>query len=219
MEVAALIALAKAGAYRGYAFISSAQLASLLGVSQQTASRRLKLLEDAGHITREVLPRGQRVKLTAQGKRTIGELYTELRNILGDSGKAALTLCGEVTSGLGEGSYYMSLPGYVRQFERKLGFTPYPGTLNLALKTQEDIRTRQELVNMGGMAVKGFIHGGRRLGDVTCFNAEIEGQRAAVVLPMRTHHSLATIEVIAPVNLRQTLGLEDGDMVAVKVFV
>ncbi len=219
MEVAALIALAKAGAYRGYAFISSAQLASMLGVSQQTASRRLKLLEDAGYIAREVSPRGQQVKLTARGKRALGELYAELRTILGDSGKAALTLCGEVTSGLGEGSYYMSLEGYVRQFEERLGFTPFPGTLNLTLKTQEDIRSRQELVNIGGIAVKGFIHGGRRLGDVTCFHAELRGERVAVVLPARTHHSITTIEVIAPVNLRQKLGLKDGDVVAVKVYV
>ncbi|WP_457554685.1 DUF120 domain-containing protein [Candidatus Pyrohabitans sp.] len=219
MELAALIALAKAGAYQGYAFISSAQLASELGTSQQTASRRLKLLESRGYIAREVSPRGQRVKLTARGKRTLGELYAELRTILGDSGKAALTLCGEVSSGLGEGSYYMSLKGYVRQFEDKLGFTPFPGTLNLTLKTREDIRSRQELVNMGGIAVKGFVHGGRRLGDVTCFHAELRGERAAVVLPARTHHSLATLEVIAPVNLRQRLGLRDGDVVAVKVYV
>ena len=219
MELAALIALAKAGAYRGYAFISSAQLASELGTSQQTASRRLKLLESRGYIAREVSPRGQRVKPTARGKRTLGELYAELRAILGDSGKAALTLCGEVSSGLGEGSYYMSLKGYVTQFEDKLGFTPFPGTLNLTLKTREDIRSRQELVNMGGIAVKGFMHGGRRLGDVTCFHAELRGERAAVVLPARTHHSLATLEVIAPVNLRQRLGLRDGDVVAVKVYV
>jgi len=219
MELAALIALAKAGAYQGYTFISSAQLASMLGVSQQTASRRLRLLEDAGYIAREVSPRGQRVKLTARGKRALGELYAELREILGDSGKAALTLCGEVTSGLGEGSYYMSLPGYVKQFEDKLGFKPYPGTLNLTLKTQEDIRSRQELVNMGGIVVKGFMHSGRRLGDVTCFHAELQGERAAVVLPTRTHHSIATLEVIAPVNLRQKLRLKDGDVVAVRVYV
>lgn len=38
---------------------------------------------------------------------------------------------GRVFSGVGEGSFYVSL--YSKKFLEKLGFRPYPGTLNLRL--------------------------------------------------------------------------------------
>jgi len=212
-----LVALARAGAYRGYVSLSTTKLGEMLGISQQAVSRRLRQLERQGYIVRELHPRGQRLRLTSRGRRVISNLYAELREIVGRA--EAITISGKVCSGLGEGSYYMSLPGYVKQFEQKLGFTPYPGTLNLQLTTQEDVQLRQELTHLGGFVVEGFEHEGRKLGDVLCFRAEIGGYRAGVVIPARTHHTLTTLELIAPVNLRRALGLRDGDVVQVRVYV
>ena len=42
-------------------------------------------------------------------------------------------LNGTVQSGLGEGAYYMSLRPYTDQFLEILGFSPFPGTLNVQL--------------------------------------------------------------------------------------
>ncbi len=216
-QIGMLVALARAGAYSGYVRLSTTELGEMLGISQQAVSRRLRQLEAQGYIVRDIHPRGQRVKLTPRGRRVISNLYAELRGIIGKA--EAITISGKVCSGLGEGSYYMSLPGYLKQFEQKLGFTPYPGTLNLQLTTQEDVQLRQELAHLGGIVIEGFEHEGRRLGDVVCFRAEVGGYSAGVVIPARTHHTLTTLEVIAPVNLRRALGLRDGDVVQVKVYV
>lgn len=43
-------------------------------------------------------------------------------------GPAKLTVSGHVASGLGEGRYYLSQPGYVVQFTERLGYAPYPVT-------------------------------------------------------------------------------------------
>jgi riboflavin kinase len=38
-----------------------------------------------------------------------------------------------------------------------------------------------------------------------------------VIVPDRTHHDASQLEVIAPVRLRETLGLVDGDTVTVLI--
>ena len=38
---------------------------------------------------------------------------------------------GEVTTGLGKAAYFLSQEFYTREFEKNLGFIPYPGTLNV----------------------------------------------------------------------------------------
>ena len=40
---------------------------------------------------------------------------------------------GRVVGGLGQGQYYISRKGYRHQFIQKLGFVPFPGTLNIKL--------------------------------------------------------------------------------------
>ena len=57
----------------------------------------------------------------------------------------SVTLEGTVFTGLGEGAYYISKEAYRKQFTEKLGFEPYPGTLNLKLSTDYDIKTRREI--------------------------------------------------------------------------
>jgi riboflavin kinase len=119
---------------------------------------------------------------------------------------------------MGEGRYYMELSGYKNQFIERLGFKPYPGTLNLRLKTEEDIRGRQILRDIEGIEINGFVSGERTFGPVKCFIAKIDGVEGAVIIPMRTHHGFNTLEVIAPENIRERLGLNDGDIVTVKVI-
>jgi CTP-dependent riboflavin kinase len=45
----------------------------------------------------------------------------------------AVTLEGHLCSGLGEGAGFIALDWVEHQFHAKLGFAPYPGTLNLNL--------------------------------------------------------------------------------------
>jgi len=118
-------------------------------------------------------------------------------------------LRGKVASGLGEGRYYISREGYRRQFSEKLGFDPSPGTLNLKLDEPFTIEDSDSI------EIEGFSDEGRSFGGCRCLPAEVGGVRGAVVRPERTGYPPDLLELIAPVNLREALGLSDGDEVEV----
>jgi riboflavin kinase len=217
MDILTLTAIAKQARHRA-ADVSSGELARELEVSQQTASRRIKVLESEGYIVREIRPRGQRVKLTPKGTETLRRLYLDLEKALKDLDSHVYDVTGEIVSGMGEGKYYMELDGYKKQFKKKLGFTPYPGTLNLKLKSEVDIRGRQILQDTQGIEIEGFKSGERTFGAVKCFMAKIDGVKGAVIIPMRTHHGFNTLEIIAPEKIRDKIGLNEGDEVTVKVI-
>lgn len=219
MDVSALLCLAKQGCCERMVEISSSKLADGLAVSQQTASRRIKELLDEGYIAREILPRGQRIRLTAKGLDHLRKMHLELDGVFGQLKASVYHLAGQVTSGMGDGKYYMEVPNYKEQFSEKLGFVPYPGTLNLKLDTAEDIKARRSLQDHAGIEIEGFSYQGRTFGSAKCFVASIEDIRGAVVIPARTHHGFDTLEAIAPEKIRDALGLSDGDIVAVKIFV
>lgn len=217
MDILALIAIAKQARHRA-ADVSSSELAKELKVSQQTASRRLKELESEGYITREILPKGQRIRMTPKATEVLRRLHVDLEKALKDIDSFVYDVTGEVISGMGEGKYYMELSGYKDQFMERLGFMPYPGTLNLRLKTGEDVKARQILNDLEGIEIEGFTSGERTFGPVKCFMAKMNGVDGAVIMPVRTHHGFNTLEVIAPENIRKRLKLSEGDTLTVKVI-
>jgi riboflavin kinase len=220
MDIKALLSLARHGCYEKMVEVSSSKLAVDLATSQQTASRRIKALEEEGYVVREILPKGQKIKITAKGFETLRQIYHDLENVFKtEEGQHAYSVHGVLTSGMGEGRYYMEREGYRKQFKEKLGFDPYPGTLNFKLKTEEDIKTRRILQNLEGIEIKGFTQNNRTFGPVKCFRAEVEGIEGAVVIPERTHHGFNTLEVIAPVKIRDLVALKDGDAVHVKIWI
>ncbi len=216
MDMQALMKIAARGGLARDVEISSSQLAGDLGISQQTAARKLKALEDEGLITRDVLSKGQTIRITSQGKERLGGMYRELSSVFG-SEERTLAICGTVTTGMGEGEYYMSMAGYKEQFNDKLGFVPYPGTLNLKLKGAEDLSERQSLSGLPGIHIEGFKEENRTFGSVKCFGADVEGLSGAVVMPKRTHHAPDTLELISDAKIRNHLKLKDGDKVCVRI--
>ncbi len=118
---------------------------------------------------------------------------------------------GKVAAGLGEGQYYISVEGYKNQFIQKLGFEPYPGTLNLLLT--EPLPFDQVLA--GVVRIEGFRDENRTFGECTCYPVKIGGIRGAIIRPERSSYPSDLVEVIAPVNLRERLCLSDGDEVEV----
>jgi riboflavin kinase len=212
-----LLALAKRGCCEGSVEVSSQLLGSELGMSQQTASRRLRRLEKEGYITREVHPRGQRVRFTSRGIKALRELHRDLEEIFSVHESEVYYITGEVFSGLGEGRYYMQIKGYMEQFMKKLGFNPFPGTLNLRLKTEEDIGLKERLMEYRGIIIDGFENGDRTYGSARCYPAELKGVKGAVIIPSRSHYTLSTLEFIAPDNVREKADLKDGDIVSIKV--
>jgi len=185
------------------------EAAKRLCMSRQGAYKAVKALREAGYLSE-----GPVIKLTQKGR---DALSIVLRNLLRYFDIASIKLVGRVVTGLGEGAFYMSLEGYRRAIERELGFTPYPGTLNIKLEPQS-LAHRRYLDGLPGIHIPGFTNGMRTYGAVKAFRARLADVEGAVVMPERTHHPVDVIEFIAPVRVRDVLGLKDGDRVELEVY-
>jgi riboflavin kinase len=214
-----LLKLAEMGAHRRMAKISTEYLARKLGASQQTASRYMIELSSKGWISRTITPEGCLVKITDAGIKELQKLYSNLRFLMEAAYPPSITLEGVVFTGLGEGAYYISKERYRKQFIEKLGFDPYPGTLNLKLSTDYDFKTRSELEAYPAIEIEGFRNESRTFGPVKCYPAIIENKvKGALVSALRTHYDASVVELIAPVYLRKHLNLKDGHKVKVEIL-
>jgi riboflavin kinase len=219
-ELATLRRVALGGGLRSETKLSCAGLAEQLSVSTQTASRRLQSLEAAGYVDRDTVADGQWVQVTEAGERALREEYEAYRRLF--ESPARIELRGSVTSGMGEGRHYISLPGYQEQFASRIGYEPFAGTLNLDLD-DEGIRARAGLSAFSPIPIDGWEDEDRTYGPAVCYPATVEtldGDRykqAHVIAPERTHHDEDQLEVIAPVKLREALDLDDGSVLLVAV--
>ena len=190
-----------------------------MGISQQSASRHLIELERERWIKRTITPEGCLIKIDALGKKKIKKIYTQLRFLVEAAYPPSVTLEGTVFTGLGEGAYYISKDVYRKQFIEKLGFDPYPGTLNIKLTTEYDLETRTELETYQAIEIEGFRNENRTFGVVKCYPATIDNKvKGALIFALRSHYDVSVLEVIAPVCLRKKLNLKDGHKVKVEVF-
>jgi riboflavin kinase len=184
-----LYKLSELGATTKEIVCSTSDVAKGIGGSQQTASRRLIELSD---------------------------MYLNLKRVF-EAPKKDLMITGSVFTGLSEGSYYMSLDGYRKQFISKLGFDPFPGTLNLRV-SKEELNERKILDTYPFVYIEGFANAKRTYGPAKCFRAIVnEKVKSAIVLPIRAHYGEDVVELIAPVSLRKQFKLVDGDKVNVRV--
>ncbi|MFB6078195.1 MAG: DUF120 domain-containing protein [Halarchaeum sp.] len=218
-ELAALKLLALEGARRGDVKVACADLADRLDTSTQTASRRLQALEEADYVERDGVSDGQWIRITDAGERALRGEYEDYRRVFEESD--ALELDGHVTGGMGEGRHYISLPGYQRQFEDRLGYEPYPGTLNVELDA-DSRRARSAMSAIDGVPIDEWEDDERTYGSATCYRATLDAdgdsyEPVHVIVPDRTHHDDTQLELIAADELRAVLGLDDGDEVTVRV--
>jgi riboflavin kinase len=124
-----------------------------------------------------------------------------------------IELSGKVFSSRGEGKKFLELPWVKRQIKHKLGFTPYPGTLNVML-SEESVKRKKLLEKAHSIKVcpaDGYCSG-------TFIKALIGTLECAIVVPEVPAYPKGVLEIIAPVNLRETLQLEDGCEVTVTVI-
>ena len=207
--------IALKGGLKGPVWVSSQSLGSALGMSPQTASRRLQSLERQHHLSRSVNPDGQYVTVTRSGEEILRHEYADYCRVF-VNGRDEFILQGVVISGIGEGRYYMSLAPYVQQFSEKIGFAPYPGTLNIRLDPSS-LQVRKRLDQLEWVQIQGFTAEGRTFGNARCLPCRIEGIPCGIVIPGRTHYPDDVLELIAPVSLREALRVDDMDEVKVEV--
>src|SRR5947208_15253062 len=123
----ALYRLAEMGAYQRNVPYSTSLVAKSIGVSQQTASRRLIEMEKLGLLSRSAEGRNQTVRITKEGLDSLTQMYRVLRSVF-EAPKAEVEISAVVFSGLSEGAYYMGMEGYRNPFRCELVFDPSLGT-------------------------------------------------------------------------------------------
>ena len=123
-----------------------------------------------------------------------------------------IKLNGTVFSGQGEGQKFLDLSWVKQQIEEKLGFTPYPGTLNILLSSES--AKRRKLLEKAH-STKVCPADGHCSGII--FKAFIGTLECAIVIPEVAGYPWDVLEILAPANLREKLKLVDGDGITVTV--
>jgi len=212
-----LLELLLLGAKESPVKLSTMDLARKIGKSQQAASKHLSELEQQRFVERMVEGSDSYVKLTRKGVDAMAELHSTLTNAL-EKKRRICEISGTLFTGLGEGAYYVALRGYRRQFITKLGFDPFPGTLNLRLISKIDRALRRDLEYHIGIGIEGFDDGERTYGKAKCFRSTVNNKiKGAVLAVERTHYDDSVLEIIAHQNIRDVLKVSDGDTITVQI--
>ncbi len=124
-------------------------------------------------------------------------------------------ITGRLVTGLGEAEGFTQLDWARRQFVDKLGIDPYPGTVNLVLEDSADLKKWAEVRAAPGILMESpqadWCNG-------RCYKVRIEGKiPGAIVLPEVPGYPESKLEMIAPVGVRDTLGIADGDPVTIEL--
>ena len=217
-HILTLAHLLSKGAKHNFVTVTTTELGDAIKKSQQAASKHLLELEKNGFIDRISNGRNYSIRITTKG---YGEMI-KLNKILGasiNSSPSHITLKGKLVSGMGEGAYYMSLKGYTKQFKTKIGYVPFPGTLNVKLDKKEYIEAIKQLDAMHGTKIDGFSDGKRTYGWVKCFSGKINSVDSQLIRLERTHHDPSVIELISKHNIRKSAKLSDNSKVTIKILI
>jgi CTP-dependent riboflavin kinase len=126
-----------------------------------------------------------------------------------------LKITGKIISGAKQGAFFTQLGWVQEQCLNKLGFAPWPGTLNLEISTDlvaviEELKVAKgfELVSPDSNYCSGHV-----------LPVSAEGLPAAIVIPAEDVrvHAKNIIEIIAPEKLKSALGVKDGEQISISI--
>ena len=248
-HITTLAYLLSRGARHNYVEMTTKELGHKISKSQQSASRHLADLERDGLIERgpptstggsgdTATGRGGHtsVRVTQRGFEELERLSYVLRDSIAPADSAdpaRITLSGVLVSGMGEGAYYMTLDGYTRQFRSKMGYVPFPGTLNVRLSGRRHMEAVRRLKSeRAGRMIDSFSDGRRTYGWARCYPAllragpvddDAAGFKAAevqcdLITLERTHHDDSIIELISAVCIREATMISDGSDVTIEIL-
>jgi CTP-dependent riboflavin kinase len=126
-------------------------------------------------------------------------------------------LTGKVQAGFGKASHWLKL--FNVAYSEKLGISVFPGSLNIALDHAFDwFNARYEAHRIWfGREEYG---GERDILLLPCELVSLDHRRAFLWTPTtaaRDRHDPWVVEVVSDVNLRDQVGLQDGDVVEIRV--
>lgn len=126
-------------------------------------------------------------------------------------------MTGVIFSDLGLASSFMVLEWVRQGLAQSLGFSPFPATLNVRPRTSADQeiwrRVQTESAGMGLASAEGGFCSAR-LYPIEIFSGSDSASEkiaAAILLPEVKDYPSDKIEIVAPVRLKDHLGVRDGD--------
>ncbi|MBC7346036.1 MAG: CTP-dependent riboflavin kinase [Clostridia bacterium] len=124
---------------------------------------------------------------------------------------------GRFCRGRGEAAAFTVLPWVGEQCREKLGFVPYPGTVNLAVGRE----VQTEVARLARRAGIKLVSPDRQYCDALCLPARLEAGGvalpAAIILPLVPGYDEGTVELLAPVRVSEALPLAEDVMLEVEV--
>ena len=122
-----------------------------------------------------------------------------------------LKISGKIVGGAKQGAFFTQLDWVQQQCLDKLGFAPWPGTLNLEIP-MDRVAVIEELMVKEGMEL---VSPDSNYCSGHVFPVSIEGIPAAIVLPAEDVrvHAKNIVEIISPEMLKESLNVKDGDWV------
>jgi len=216
-HVLTLAELLTKGARHNFVSVTTSSLGKGIHRSQQAASKHLLELERDGYIER--IRNGQKfsVRITSKGHAEMVKLFVILKSSL-DSAPSYIEFTGHIISGMGEGAYYMAMKGYTKQFKSKLGYVPFPGTLNVKLKDKKFVEAKHELEAHDGIRINGFSDGKRTYGWVKCYPAKINNSVDGMLIILeRTHYDDSILELISHTNIKKAAKLSSGSPISIRI--
>jgi CTP-dependent riboflavin kinase len=126
-----------------------------------------------------------------------------------------LKLTGKVVSGTRRAAFFTQLDWVQEQCAAKLGFKPYPGTLNIELSSQSLTNLRV----LEKEAKTEFVPPDPKYCVARLLSVSLSSIAGAMIFPAEDVriHGKSIVEIIAPVRLKDVLNIEDGDQVTLTV--
>ena len=124
-----------------------------------------------------------------------------------------LVITGKIIKGAGRSAYFTQIDWVQQQCDEKLGFKPYPGTLNLEV-SEKFLPAIEFLDQKKGIEL---ISPDPRFCNAMVFQVSLGKLSGAIILPEEKVriHPKNVIEIIAPLNIKASLNVKDGDSVNV----
>lgn len=127
--------------------------------------------------------------------------------------RETLIMRGRLVSGVKQAAFFTQLDWVKEQCLEKLGFTPYPGTVNLEV-LKEDLSILMLIKKEEGIKL---IPPDPQFCEGRILRASIEGVNGCLFIPPQdVHvHQPNIIEFMAPVMIKSILGVDNGDILTV----
>lgn len=122
-----------------------------------------------------------------------------------------MKLTGRVVSGSRKASFFTQLDWVQEQCAKKLGFNPYPGTLNVELSPESVVHLRA----LEKEAKTEFVPPDPKYCVAKLLAVSLSSIAGAMIFPAEDVriHGKNIVEIMAPVSLKDALNIEDGDQV------